>query len=69
MSVEEAKANGTYDTQFMNIESWWYGTNDKINDSNQISTGVPTNYTERWLLVSFRQACKTFVGVAAVARR
>lgn len=50
MSVEEAKANGTYDTQFMNIESWWYGTNDKINDSNQISTGVPTNYTERWLL-------------------
>lgn len=51
MSEAEAKANnGTYDTQFKNIESWWYGTNDKINHPDSIAAGTPTNYTERWLL-------------------
>jgi hypothetical protein len=51
MSEAEAKANnGTYDTLYKNIESWWYGTNDKINDPDSIAAGTPTNYTERWLL-------------------
>ena len=50
MPTEEAQANGTYDTQFKNIESWWYGTSNKINDPTKISSGTPTNYTERWLL-------------------
>ncbi len=51
MTSEEAKANnGTYDTLYKEIESWWYGTNNKINDPGQMSTGTPTNYTERWLL-------------------
>jgi hypothetical protein len=50
MNAEEAKANGTYDLQYKNIESWWYGTNDKINNPNLTSSGSATNYTERWLL-------------------
>jgi len=50
MGVEEAKANGTYDTQYKNIESWWYGTNSHINDAKLVATGTPTNYTERWIL-------------------
>ena len=51
MSGDEAKANnGMYDTLYHEIESWWYGTNSKINDPVAVSTGTPTNYTERWLL-------------------
>ena len=50
MTADEARANGTYDTLYKNIESWWYGTNDKIYDPELISNGTPTNYTERWLL-------------------
>lgn len=50
MTLEEAKANGTYDTKYKNIESWWYGTNSKINNGDSISSGIPTNYTERWIL-------------------
>jgi hypothetical protein len=50
MSLEEAKANGTYDTEYKNIESWWYGTNSKINNEDSVSSGIPTNYTERWIL-------------------
>lgn len=50
MGIEEAKANGIYDTQYKNIESWWYGTNSKINNPDLIASGTPTNYTERWIL-------------------
>jgi hypothetical protein len=51
MTAEEAKPNyPPYDSLYKEIESWWFGTNNKINNASQISIGVPTNYTERWLL-------------------
>ncbi|OHB58675.1 MAG: hypothetical protein A2Y12_14180 [Planctomycetes bacterium GWF2_42_9] len=43
----------SYNTLYKNIESWWYGTNDKIYDPVAKLTGTPTNYTERilsWIL-------------------
>jgi hypothetical protein len=39
-----------YNTTYKNIESWWYGTNDKIYDGELRLTGTPTNYMERILL-------------------
>jgi hypothetical protein len=60
MTPEEAKANGTYDTQFKDIESWWYGTNNKINDPKHLSSGTPTNYTERWILWAMKWAQQNY---------
>lgn len=39
-----------YNCMYKNIESWWFGTNDKIYDPNLRLTGSPTNYTENLLL-------------------
>lgn len=51
MTAEEARPNfPPYDSLYREVESWWYGTNSKINDQSQMPAGVPTNYTERWLL-------------------
>ncbi len=39
-----------YNTLYKHIETFWYGTNDKIYDSELRKTGTPVNYTERILL-------------------
>ena len=52
----------TYNTLYKNIESWWYGTNDKIYDPVLRLTGTPTNYTENilmWMLDWVEQAYQT----------
>ena len=51
MAAEEARPNnGLYDTQFKNIETWWYGTNSYIYDAQKMPWGQPVNYTERWVM-------------------
>ncbi len=57
-----AEASQSYDRQYKHIESWWYGTNDRINRPEDLSNGVPTNYTERvllWIISSVQKAYKT----------
>ena len=42
-----------YNRRYKNIETWHYGTNDRIYDPKQKAKGTPTNYTERlymWIL-------------------
>lgn len=51
-----------YNTLYKNIETFWYGTNDKIYDRSLRKNGTPTNYTERiliWMLDWVQENYKT----------
>ena len=51
-----------YNRLYRNIETWHYGTNDKIYNAELKKTGMPTNYTERlnlWQLDWVAQAYGT----------
>lgn len=51
-----------YNRQYKNIETWWYGTNDKIYepDKQLRLKGTPTNYTERILMWMIDWVEKTY---------
>lgn len=36
--------------KFPHIETWWFGTNSRINSATGRAGGVAENYTERWVL-------------------
>ena len=50
----------SYDRQYKNIESWWYGTSDAIGNPEKLAAGVPTNYTERILVWIIGWVQKTY---------
>lgn len=57
--MTSAETVDSYNTQYKNIETWHYGTNDKIYDAGQRESGVAVNYTERlhlWILDWVEQA-------------
>ncbi len=55
-----AEASQSYDRQYKHIESWWYGTNDKINSPKELANGIAVNYTERILLWMIGWVQKTY---------
>ncbi len=48
--LQSGEVTSSFDSRYQNIESWWYGTNEFINDPAMRAKGRIVNYTDRWLL-------------------
>ena len=60
--LTSAEAYNAYDQLYKHIESWHYGTNDKIYDPVLRASGTAVNYTERlhlWMLDWVKQTYQT----------
>lgn len=47
--LQRGEVASSFDLRYRNIESWWYGTNEFINDPDKRAHGRIMNYTDRWL--------------------
>lgn len=48
--LEPGETYEAYNRKYKNIETWHYGTNDRIDDPEQRANGIAVNYTERLYL-------------------
>jgi len=50
----------SYEGQFRNIETMWYGTNNHIDSPTERARGVAVNYTDRWVLAVLEWVVKNY---------